>query len=145
MLRSILVLSILAGAYYYVVVAQRRVPRTLDDFKDVSPEHYDRINAALLAFDEERTGRADIHSLSAYRATVSKHLYELKFRLPNDVEQRDNLQQRIDAIERDMQDAIQRIRKNKGKHLEFPYQLGDYFMHLEPTTLKQDQGQLPTY
>jgi hypothetical protein len=89
--------------------------------------------------------RGDIHALSAHRATVSKHLNELKFRMPNDARALETLDALIEAKDRELEDAIQRVRTDEGKTLEFPYALGKYFMHLEPLLLKQDQGQSLAY
>ncbi len=144
-LRGIVILGVLAGCYYYFVVLRNGAPKELYDFRHVSPEHYDRIVDALGRFEKERTTRKDIHSLSAHRATVSKHLHELKFRLPNDTRAIESLERIIREQERDMEDAIQRIRKDDDKPLEFPYAMGNYFMHLEPVILKQDQGQSLAY
>lgn len=145
MIRAILVCLIIAGLYYYFLYARIGVPLTLHAFKDVSPEHFDRILAALKRFEEERLGRGDIHALSAHRATVTKHLYEIKFRLPNDIERRAALQKIIDEMERDLEDDIQFLRKTRQRPLEFPYPLENYFMDLEPVVLKQDRGQSPAY
>lgn len=136
MMREAIIILILAGLYYYFIKLRSLVPSTIDDFRDVSPEHYRRINEALVRFEEERTGRADIHALSAHRATITKHLYELKERLSNDFEARSRLEARIREIERNLEDTIQFIRKQRGKNLEFPYPLEDYFLHLEPVVLQ---------
>lgn len=141
--RGIIIVGALAALYYYFVILRR--PKDLYDFRTVSPEHYDRIADALARFDEERTRRGDIHALSAHRATVSKHLNELKFRMPNDARALEALEGIIRTKEREMEDAIQRVRTDEGKTLEFPYAVGTYFMHLEPILLKQDQGQSPAY
>ena len=139
------ILCVLMGLYWYLVVRSRRGMKELYDFRPVSPEHYERIMDALARFEEERTDRADIHTLSAHRATVSKHLHELKFRMPNDTKDVETLDHIIKTKERDLDDAIQAIRKEQGKTLEFPYGVGTYFMHLEPILLKQDREQSPTY
>jgi hypothetical protein len=135
---------VLAGLYYYLVIARHHV-RELYDFRTVSPEHYDRIMDALSRFEKEHTGRRDIRALSAHRAAVSKHMHELKFRLPNDTHAIDTLTRIIETKERDMDDDIHRIRKEQDKTLEFPYALGTYFMHLEPILLKRDQEQSLAY
>ena len=141
LVRAAIILCVLAGVYYYLVVARKQ----LHDFRSVSPEHYDRIIDALARFQEERVGRADIHTLSAHRATISKHLNELKFRMPNDQDAVRTLERLIDQKEYELDDAIQGIRKNQGKLLEFPNALGTYFMDLEPILLKQDQEQSLAY
>jgi hypothetical protein len=145
MMQEVIIICVFVGLYYYFTKLQSHVPSSFDDFRDVSPEHYERVNKALVMFEEERIGRADIHTLAAHRATVSKHLNEIKFRMPNDIEARDTLQKRIDRIERDLEDSIQFIRKQRGKHLEFPYPLETYFMHLQPVILTQDRVQSPAY
>lgn len=145
MLRALLVLGILGAMYVYIRFVKSGTPLELARYRDVSPEHYDRILAAMARFEAERHGRGDIHALSAHRATVSKHLNELLFRLPNDSTRRDELAALTAQMEASLQDAIQVERKAKGKHLEFPYPLDTYFMHLEPLTLPQDRGQSPTY
>lgn len=145
MLRSLVVFGVLAGLYVYIFFVRSGVPMSLGSFRDVSPEHYDRIRAAMDRFETERRAAADIHVLSAHRSTVSKHLHELMFRLPNDPPRRDELRRISTDIETSLQDAIQIERKSKGKHLEFPYPLDSYFMHLEPITLSQDRGLSPTY
>ena len=144
-LRAALVLGALMACYYYVIVVRNGAPRELYDFRTVSPEHYERVVDALGRFEEESRTRKDIHSLSAHRATVSKHLYELQFRLPNDTKASETLARITENKERDMDDVIQRIRKDSDKPLEFPYALGTYFMNLEPILLKPDQGQSLTY
>lgn len=143
MVRGVIIVCVLVGLYYYFVILRR--PKDLYDFRTISPEHYDRIVDALARFDEERMRRGDIHALSAHRATVSKHLNELKFRMPNDARALETLDALIEAKDRELEDAIQRVRTDEGKTLEFPYALGKYFMHLEPLLLKQDQGQSLAY
>lgn len=141
LVRAAIILCVLAGMYYYLVVTKKQ----LRDFRSVSPEHYDRIVDALARFQEERVGRADVHALSAHRATVSKHMNELKFRMPNDQGAVRTLERLIDQKEYELDDAIQGIRKSRGKPLEFPNALGTYFMNLEPILLKQDQEQSLAY
>lgn len=145
MLRAVLVFGVLAGLYVYITFVKSGAPLELMTYRDVSPEHYDRILAAMDRFEAERQGRADIHALSAHRATVSKHLHELMFRLPNDSTRREELEALTARMEASLQDVIQVERKAQGKHLEFPYPMDSYFMHLEPLILPQDRGQSPTY
>jgi hypothetical protein len=145
MLRALLVFGILAAVYVYIRFVRSGTPLALAAYRDVSPEHYERIVAAMDRFEAERQGRGDIHALSAHRATVSKHVHELLFRLPNDSQRYAELAALSAQMEASLQDVIQVERKAKGKHLEFPYPLDSYFMHLEPVILSQDRGQSPTY
>lgn len=145
MLRGAGVFLVLAALYYYFVFRRMSVPMELDDFRKLSPEHYERIVTAIARFDEERAGKQDIHALEAHRSTIIGNMYELKFRLPNDGKAQAALQKLIDEQSRSLENDIQRIRKDVGKPLEFPYPMENYFMHLEPLILKQDQGQFPTY
>jgi hypothetical protein len=142
LVRALIILFVVLGVYYYSL---DRARKQLHHFRWVSPEHYDRILAALARFREEQWGRADIRSLSAHRATVSKHLNELKFRMPNDQKALQKLETIMEETEFELDDAIQGIRKLQGKPLEFPNALGTYFMRLEPILLKQDQEQSLAY
>lgn len=142
MLRALLVLGIIVAVYVYIRFVRSGTPMELGAFRDVSPEHYERILAAMDRFEAERQGRGDIHALSAHRATVSKHLHELLFRLPNDSQRHVQLTALISQMEASLQDVIQVERKSRGKHLEFPYPLDTYFMHLEPVILQAPKQSL---
>lgn len=140
-IRGAIILLVLVWLYYYLVVGKKQ----LDDYRAISPEHYDRVVDALARFQKERYGRGDIHALSAHRSTVSHHLNELKFRMTNDENALKTLEKRIEEKEFELDDAIQGIRKLQGTPLEFPNALGTYFMKVEPILLKQDQAQSLAY
>jgi len=102
------------------------VPRR--EYRSHSSEHFDAACTALKAFAAEYrstfvhggcTG-GSLRSMTSLRAEALRHMYQLRMRLPNDMDAEGSMTQHIEAVDRVLQEYILDVQTRCGLGSAFP-------------------------
>lgn len=135
----------LMAAWFLVLAARKhvrqrsRLPSGVHEkpeLKGYAPDHYDLAMQALRTFATEykltflhgRCDRKAVLMLHSLRDDALKHMYEVRMRLPNDMEAESTLTQHIEDTDRILRHSIQEAQSRcPNAKLLFPGPLDDTF------------------